>query len=128
MSLPSVILFLTFSWFRSTLPHWTGPAYLSLILLAAFVSGFRVRRGRISFFRDGSLPRLDFYFSSSFWVTGRLIMDGLILDKKHAGDAQQMGDDDISLDLYGWKQMGHKFQKIAESDHFFQSDETRCLY
>lgn len=34
-SLPLIILFLIFSLFRSTLPHWSAPAYLCLILLSA---------------------------------------------------------------------------------------------
>jgi len=32
---PLILTFLFFSLFRRTLPHWSGPAYLSLILLAA---------------------------------------------------------------------------------------------
>ena len=34
-SVPLIFTFLTFSLFRRTLPHWTGPAYIGLILIAA---------------------------------------------------------------------------------------------
>ncbi|MEI7663768.1 MAG: glycosyltransferase family 39 protein, partial [Bacteroidota bacterium] len=34
-SVPLVLVFQSFSLFRSTLPHWTGPGYLGLIIIAA---------------------------------------------------------------------------------------------
>ena len=34
-SLPLIFVFLFFALFNRTLPHWTGPAYLSLIIIAA---------------------------------------------------------------------------------------------
>ena len=130
MSLPSVILFLTFSWFRSTLPHWTGPAYLSLILLAASYLGSCSSRKNILFPR-WIIASLGFLFLVIVLGYGQINHGWFNLDKKHAGDAQRMGSDDISLDLYGWEQMGHKFQKIAESDHFFnlmKSDAVLISY
>jgi len=35
ISLPMIILFITFSLFRRTLPHWTAPAYTTLLIIAA---------------------------------------------------------------------------------------------
>ena len=35
ISLPLIFLFLFFSLFRATLPHWTGPAWTSIILISA---------------------------------------------------------------------------------------------
>jgi len=113
ISLPLLIVFLIFSLFRSTLPHWTGPAYLGLIFMgAAYLSEPR---------KNGRKLRLvpwpvvfSLLLLAGVVVTGvGQILYGWIPVKRYKVD-------DVSLDLVGWKQLGEKFQALAawDEDHF----------
>ncbi|MDD4603376.1 MAG: glycosyltransferase family 39 protein [Bacteroidales bacterium] len=109
ISLPLLLIFLGFSLFRSTLPHWTGPAYLGLILIAAaYLSGplnVEVKRKLVPWPILVSLLLL-----SSVAVLGTIqINRGFLPFKKWKVD-------DISLDLYGWEQLGTKFAAQAKWD------------
>jgi hypothetical protein len=102
MSLPLI----AFVWFmsarRETLPHWTGPAYLSLMLLpAAWLESRRKDRSR-----PGTPPVL--------WVglglTTCLIVAGLVVIRTGYPDltgerpalTKDFHKDDFTLDMYGW--------------------------
>lgn len=45
MSLPMIAIFLFISLFKETLPHWSSPAYFSLMLIAASYIADKVERG-----------------------------------------------------------------------------------
>lgn len=112
-ALPMIGLFLLVSLTRPTLPHWSGPAFNLLVLLSAVWLTTRPAQAQRR------------------WVTASLTVLALIvaigvaeiktgflpLDRHEA--PQQVGKDDISLDLYGWRQAGEQFaalraQEIAE--------------
>ncbi|MEI6455655.1 MAG: glycosyltransferase family 39 protein [bacterium] len=113
ISLPMVLVFLGFSLFRSTLPHWTGPAYLGFIIIAAaYLSGVKERKKRRYLFP---------------WpiVVSMLFMTGVItvaVSQVRTGwiPLQKWKMDDVSTDLYGWKQLGEKFAPVAawNESHF----------
>jgi hypothetical protein len=108
-SVPLILVFMSFSLFRSTLPHWTGPGYLGLILIAAAylsepnatASGMRI------------VP----------WPIATAL--GLLLVVIVAGVGQitygwvpltKWGQKDITHDLTGWRQLGNKFEPVAKKD------------
>ncbi len=115
-SLPMIATFLFVSLFRKTLPHWTGPAYVSLILVAA---AFLTKNS------DSELKMFPSYIKAAiisiliiFIIGGAQINYGLIDLKKYVGT-------DISLDMYGWRQMKKPFKEIkekAEMDHRIQKN------
>ena len=115
IALPLIVVFLFFSLTRPTLPHWNAPAYVLLILLSAV------------YLRDKQsdtekLPKSIIAALSVLVITLVIgvaeIMTGFIPLDKHT-DPEQLGRDDFTLDMYGWRQLGEKFadfreQKIAE--------------
>jgi hypothetical protein len=112
-SLPLILIFLFFALFRRTLPHWTGPGYLSLIIIAAsyFASIFDKKKKLFPW------PiQISVYALALILIAGiGQIKYGCFLPYKEA-KATELGKKDISLDLYGWKQLGKKFKPIYEAD------------
>jgi hypothetical protein len=109
MSLPLALVFMVFSLYSSTLPHWTGPAYLGLILIAAaWLSG---TEGKKSNPKLVPWPlRLALVFQVVLIAAGVLQINyGIIPLKKH-------GLDDMTAQLQGWKQLGEKFRAVSERD------------
>ena len=108
-SLPLILTFLFFSLFRSTLPHWTGPGYLGLIIIAAAWLSEPSRQGR-----SNRLIPWPAMASLAFLMTVVTVAVGQI----RAGwiPLQRWKVADVSLDMYGWKQLGDKFAAINKWD------------
>lgn len=117
ISLPLIGTFLIFSLFRSTLPHWTAPAISTLILLAS---------ARLSSLSKASIKK-QFIPRSIIGATFLLI--GIVLiavfqikmgvfdfNTEHETDSTKLGEKDISLDIYGWRQIGNEFSDILKRD------------
>jgi hypothetical protein len=106
-SLPLILVFQSFSLFRSTLPHWTGPGYLGLIVIAAAYLAEPSKRGK-----GRSLVPWPLALSLALLVMVAVtaagqIRYGWIPVKEGKGK-------DPSRDLYGWKQLGDKFDPLAK--------------
>ena len=112
IALPMIALFWVFSLTRPTLPHWNAPAYVLLILLSA------------AYLKDKheTLPQSLIATLSVLLITLVVgvaeIKTGFIPLDKHT-EPEQIGRDDFTVDMYGWRQLGEKFadfraQKIAE--------------
>ena len=115
IALPMIVVFWAFSLTRPTLPHWNAPAYVLLILLIAV------------WLRDKNtdskrMPRSIAAALAVLLITLVIgvaeIKTGFIPLDKHT-EPEQLGRDDFTLDMYGWRQLGEKFadfreQKIAE--------------
>ncbi len=112
IALPMIALFWVFSLTRPTLPHWNAPAFVLLILLSA------------AYLKDKheNLPKSIIASLSVLLITLVVgvaeIKTGFIPLDKHT-EPEQIGRDDFTVDMYGWRQLGEKFadfraQKIAE--------------
>ncbi len=96
--------------FRSTLPHWSGPAYISLLPIAA------IGLSEINFSRFKVLT------ASAFVYTITLLSLIVIAVNFYAGSysnatGKDIGKNDISLDAYGWKEGGEKFAAFYNTQH-----------
>jgi Dolichyl-phosphate-mannose-protein mannosyltransferase len=109
MSVPLSLVFLSFSLFNSTLPHWTGPAYIAYILIAA--SFLRERAGKKSL-----SPLIPWPIRVALLLTIFLILGGLGQIKFGWIPFERWKSDDFSTQLYGWRQLGAKFSLIAQKD------------
>ena len=115
ISLPMIGCFLLFSITRPTLPHWSGPAYNLLVLLSASWLGTLGRSKQKNYIIASlSLLLLTLIIGVAEIKTGFIPLD------RHQ-EANQLGKDDFSLDMYGWKQAGEKFadfraQAIAKGE------------
>ncbi|MCX6304459.1 MAG: glycosyltransferase family 39 protein [Bacteroidetes bacterium] len=109
ISVPLVLVFMSFSLFRSTLPHWTGPGYLGFILIAA------------AYLSEPAHPH-----SKMRLVPWPLVLSLALLMLVAVAAVGQIGYGwvplsrwkvkDISHDMTGWKQLGEKFAVVAKQD------------
>lgn len=117
-SFPIWIVFTSFSLFRSTLPHWTGPAFTPLIILAAAyvedkTKNMKLSRGKILF--PVNLRR-------SLYLLYSLLFLAWLLIKFYPGtigkteNISKYGDTDFTLDMYGWDQIKVGFEKVVKKD------------
>lgn len=109
-ALPLIGLFLLVSFTRPTLPHWSGPAYVLLIpLTAVWLSTLETRKAKRLVATALSLLALVLVLGVTEIKTGWLPLD------RH-DEPTELGRDDVTLDLYGWRQVGAKFAEIHASE------------
>ncbi|MEI7499078.1 MAG: glycosyltransferase family 39 protein [Bacteroidota bacterium] len=112
-SVPLVLVFLFFSIFRSTLPHWTGPGYLGFIIIAAAYLAEPKQNGSIQRLVPWPVAlSLAFLLTIAITAIGQIRYGWIPLKRWKV--------DDVSLDMYGWKQFGEKFANVVKWDeeHF----------
>lgn len=115
-TLPLILAFLFFSLTRPTLPHWNAPAYTLLILLSAvYLRDRYTNSDRLPHSITAALALLLL----TLIIGVAEIKTGFIPLDKHT-EPEELGRDDFTLDMYGWRQLEPKFaalreQKIAES-------------
>lgn len=117
-SLPIWLVFTSFALFRQTLPHWTGPAFTPLLILAAgYLSDktqkLNLAKAKILF------PKL---IRSSIYLLIVLLSLAWLLINYYPGTigkqdtVSKYGDTDFTLDMYGWDQIKSGFKKIVKRD------------
>ena len=108
-ALPMIGLFLFFSLTRDTLPHWSGPAYNLLIWLSAAWLGTLNTEKRRKRLLATALAVLALTL-----VVGTLEIKTGFIPLDHHTEAREVGKDDFTLDLYGWRQLEDKFAALRE--------------
>jgi len=92
VAIPMIIVFSTISLFRSTLPHWTGPAYTTLLIIVnSDYSNIR----RIAIF--SVIFMIISVFAGFFQIKTGLLID---IEKFN-----------LDKELYGWHQLSKKFSE-----------------
>ena len=113
LSLPAISLVLFMAIFRDTLPHWTGPAYTTLIpLLAAYLAARQIK------IEQWVIP------ASAKWAlmfTIVLLFPVIIIIKwlpYNAGNKEwnHLGEGDPTLDMNGFKKFGNQFDSLYKED------------
>ncbi len=117
IALPLILIFLGISLFRSTLPHWSGPAYVTLIPLAALMLRHFTKCGHLGKMLPNTL-KWSLGFIVIFLTVALLqIFNGTFLNKGiDQQTGKRLGIKDITLDMYGWKQLGTGFSKLYHTD------------
>ena len=109
-ALPFIGLFLLLSLTRPTLPHWSGPAYVMLIPLSAvWLSSTETRKARRITATALIVLALTLILGVAEIKTGFVPLD-------HHTEPTELGLDDITLDVYGWRQAGEKFAEIYRQE------------
>ena len=113
--LPLIIIFLIFSFFRRTLPHWSGPGYISLILIASAYLSEIYKTKKI--FIPGII-KTSIIILILILVFGVLQINYGVFDFSNRGAVKptELGKNDVTLDMYGWRQAGDNFIKINENE------------
>lgn len=111
--LPIIITFILFSLTRSTFPHWAAPGYFSLILITSVWLSSKERK---------NIVPLSLKFSMGLTVLiiiGAIVITNInlkkISEKELSEEPHNIGSDDVTLEMYGWKQIGHKFKQLNDS-------------
>jgi len=107
--LPLALVFLLVSLFRSTLPHWSGPGYLTLLPLAAYWIDTRT---------VGSANVIPRRILSSLGIMMVVLLLGTI--QVNTGflkieNASGYRFRDYSLEIYGWRAFGGKVNDLSKA-------------
>lgn len=111
VAVPLYIVFTGFAFYRRTLPHWTGPAFVTMLPLVAL---YVAEQGPIFYRR---VARSTTIFGAIVIVLGAVqIRTGFIpLDPIHR-DAHNLLKDDATLDMYGWKTIAEAITEQTKYD------------
>ncbi|MBV2247624.1 MAG: glycosyltransferase family 39 protein [Lentimicrobium sp.] len=117
ISIPMILLFLAFSLFRRTLPHWTGPAYMTLIPLAALFLRSLTLKGRKGKWFPPMIKSAIGFLILLITVALLQFSQGWFLNKGiNPQTGKRLGIKDITLDMYGWEQLHDGFKPVYEQD------------
>ena len=110
LSLPLIGGLLWTSLFNETLPHWSGPAYLSLMLLTACWLNEKTSPGKTTK-----------WLKTAGWVYGLVVIGSVLCIQFlpfRIGSFQDknLGEGDITLDMTGWKQFAVYFDSLYRGD------------
>jgi hypothetical protein len=115
LSLPLILLLLLISSFRDTLPHWSGPAYIPLILICACYINYKTESDMLIGKRLQQFSYLATLFLLLIAFAGLILVNFMpgTMGKKNIAD---LGDGDVTLDMYGWQQIKKVFKSLYEAD------------
>jgi hypothetical protein len=118
ISIPLLFIIFVIALFRTSLPHWSGPAYITLIPMAA------IGLSNITLLKFARVIKFSLAYSLVYIfliIVGVRFYSGTFGSK----DKQKLGKGDISLDSYGWKKAGEKFAVIYNEKEAFKSIENK---
>ncbi len=109
LCLPLITVLLWASVFSETLPHWSGPAYLSLMLLAS------------CWLDEKKNPFPSRWLKTSAWVYGTTVVLGILTIRYlplQLGSKSQvdLGKGDVTLDMSGWASFSRHFDSLYQAD------------
>ena len=111
LGLPILFVSLFFAIFRATLPHWSAPGYYALMLIAAAWLDKKSKR----IFPTINKIAIGFILIA-LSTTYIQINHGLLLGNTST-EIHKLGEDDVSLDMYGWSQINDQFIKQSFPKH-----------
>jgi 4-amino-4-deoxy-L-arabinose transferase-like glycosyltransferase len=117
-SMPIWLVFTSFALFRSTLPHWTGPAFTSLIVLASVHLADKPPKSS----KTRSLILFPKAIRASVYLLTVLLFLAWALINYYPGtigktaNISRYGDTDFTLDMYGWNQIKNGFELIHKAN------------
>ncbi|MDB5016934.1 MAG: phospholipid carrier-dependent glycosyltransferase [Mucilaginibacter sp.] len=112
-SLPLIITVLIIALSRETFPYWSGPAYSTLLILPAV----KLATGSKSSLQN--IPKV--IKVATIYMLIIAVLDILVINYFPGTISAQKyglktGNLDLSLDSYGWKEAGEKFDSLYKSD------------
>ena len=119
LGIPLILIFVFFSLFHSTLPHWTGPAFICLIILSSeYLAEIYDKRKRIIIRALSASAGILVIVL----LLGVLQINSGIFDQKKDPVSLYPGQNDFTLDMYGWKQSGEKFSEFLVRERISADD------
>ena len=107
-SLPLILILLSVSLFRDTLPHWSGPGFIALIILTAcYLSDIKTKLSKVVFYAIYLIVAVSF-----IGILAINFYPGTIGSKNE----DTLGQGDVTLDMYDWDYFKTEFNKIHEKN------------
>ena len=125
MSLPLIVLLLFIALFRDTLPHWSGPAFVGLIILASsYLADLKIN--------SKSLLQLPKGVMASGILIIVVLVAGPLVINYYPGTMGKTADDnlglfDATLDMYDWEFFESEFENIRQSDIKLKKTNTTFI-
>jgi hypothetical protein len=111
--IPLILGFTILSLFRSTLPHWTGPAFICLIVLASeYLADIYDKKSKLVY-RSLSVATAIFILTLT---SGAFFINHGVIEKRSEDFGVRLGKNDFTLDMYGWKQAKEKFAQFLTKE------------
>ncbi len=126
LSLPLILLLLCISLFRDTLPHWSGPAYIPLMIFTACWVSDRLNTNNVFANRFYKLCKMAVALLLTIIISGVLLINYMpgTLGKK---SQDELGAGDFTLDMYGWNSLCKEFKTIYETNRMQGKTPTTFL-
>ncbi|GIZ10407.1 glycosyltransferase family 39 protein [Flavobacterium sp. UMI-01] len=121
LSLPLIVVLLMISVFRDTLPHWSGPAYVTLMILVS------------CFLADEENKNFSFRWAK--WANFLVILIagiGVWVINFYPGtlgsnDVKFLGKKDVTLDMYDWSYFKDNFEDLLHKNNIMGIANTRFV-
>ncbi|MCU7693073.1 glycosyltransferase family 39 protein [Haoranjiania flava] len=112
-SLPIIIVTTGVSLFRSTLPHWSGPGFIALMLMTAYVADAVAARRKSFYFTGLKISAAVIVVALVAGVAAINFYPGTLNPNK---DIKKHGQYDFTLDMSGWRSFGKAFEEVYKAD------------
>jgi 4-amino-4-deoxy-L-arabinose transferase-like glycosyltransferase len=120
LSVPLILVFSLSSLFNDTLPHWTGPAFIGLIILSSGWLNEKLATNRKKVITTLVGANALVILAIMFGIAQ--INYGLFFSPEKWQDTKELGTNDVTLDMYGWHQAGVKFEQFLKKETIEQKD------
>jgi 4-amino-4-deoxy-L-arabinose transferase-like glycosyltransferase len=113
-AVPLIVVANVLAMFKDLLPHWTGPALPSLLLLTA--TYFATQKNATS------KKQMPLALKVAAGLLGFVLLAGMLVVNYLPGTlgsrkAERLGEDDFTLDMYGWHQLKNQFDSIRKNNN-----------
>ncbi len=108
-ALPLIGIFLFFSLFRATLPHWTSPGYNILLLFAAARLAIIQKKPRLHIPPHSIKAAL--ILLATILLLASLQIKFAILPIPDNNAYHKLGNKDVTLDMFGWRGLENPFKE-----------------
>lgn len=121
LGLPLIFTVLFLSLFNDTLPHWSGPAYTTLILITA------------SWLSNSTAAKAKKWIMASIGLTGVALLIAICIINFWPGtlgnrSMPDLGKHDVTLDMNGWRAFGKDFRKFYNEDSSGHNIRPRFIF
>lgn len=105
--LPIILCTVFMSFFVTVLPHWSGPGFLTLSFIVAAYADEKVSSLKKTCLHWGIKLGSAFVL---LCVCGGLLLINYLPGTFGSHEKDKLGEQDFTLDMYGWKQFGKEFE------------------
>lgn len=121
LGLPLIFTVLFLSLFNDTLPHWSGPAYTTLILITATYLG------------ETDIRKAKKWTTASIGLTTIALLAAIAIINYWPGtignkSMPDFGKHDVTLDMSGWKNFGKDFSNFYKEDNNRLNSKPRFIF